>query len=159
MDNWMSYYLFCNFRNGNLNAILFNRLEYLCTRYKEKSQPPISPPFCHKVKAWESGRQDIVIIGISLLTIVYNRKAHLLLFFSHPVFCFSCRWAPYRYSPFQLFIKIQCFQGMTCALVSSVYAHPVRTGGNFCAGLWPSSSIVCFICVSRPFFLNYHVGN
>ena len=104
------------------------------------------------------GIQDIIIIEIYSLNIVQNRKAHIP-FFSHLVFSFSCRWDLYLHSHFQLSWQIQYFQGLNCDLGSAVYAHPARTGGKFFAGFRPSSSIVCFPCVSRPFFLHEHVGN
>ena len=53
----------------------------------------------------------------------------------------------------------QNFQGLTCALGSAMYAHPARTGGKICSGFRPSSSIVCFPCVSSPLFLHKNVGN
>ena len=67
-------------------------------------------------------------------------EMRILRFLIHLVFCFSCGWGLYLHSPFQLSRQIHFFQGMDCALGASVYAHPARTGGKFCAVFRPSSS-------------------
>ena len=75
-----AYYLFYKSTNGHLNAILFNNSSYLCTRYKEQSLPPIFFLSIVKLKIEKSGRQDIIIIGISSLIIVHYKR-HIFPFF------------------------------------------------------------------------------
>ena len=103
-----------------------------------------TPIFCLYIVKWKlekSASQDIIIIGLASLTIVHNRKVHVP-FFESSVF-FPCGWALYLHPTFQPSRQTQCFQGLTYALGSAVYAHPARTGGKFCAGFRPSSSIFC----------------
>ena len=158
MGTWMPYF-FVSLQMGIWMPYYLTAKHIYVPGTKNNIHPLFPPLSIVKLKPERSGSQDIIIIGIDSLTIVHNRKSHIPFFLSHPFFYFSCECALYLLSFIQKSRKIQCFQGLTFALRSAVYTHPTRTGGKMCAGFWPSSSTVCFHCVSRPLFLHEHDEN
>ena len=109
--------------------------------YQEQRKIFIPKFFCLSVlkeKLEKSWIYDIMILGITSLTIANNRKAHIPFFESSSIF-FLCM-GPLPTLPFSIIQTNPIFQGLTPALGSSAYAHPARTGGKFCAGFRPSSS-------------------